>query len=186
MTVKESETCVNGIDLNVLQKTVSAIASSPELGQCCFRASNCWVDANHNLSTISSFWGAGQENVHENAFELHADEPPVLAGKDQAANPAEYLLHALAGCVTTSLVAHAAVNGIHIEEMESQLEGDIDLQGFLGLKENVPKGFSHIRVKCRVKSDEHNMDRLRELVEYSPIYNTIAGSTKVDIEIESK
>ncbi len=186
MTVKESDTCVNGIDMTVLQQTVSAIQSAPELGQCCFRASNRWVNANHNFSTITSFCDAGQEIVHENSFELHCDEPLILAGKDQAANPAEYLLHALAGCVTTSLVAHAAVNDIHIEEMQSELEGDIDLQGFLGLNPEVPKGFTHIRVKCRVKSDEHNMEKLRELAEFSPIYNTLTGSTKVDIDIESK
>ena len=133
MQAAESSNRVNGINLNVLKETVSAIQGDPELGKCKFRARNKWIDANHNCTTISGFYGAKQEIAHKQEFELHADEPPILAGNDEGANPVEHLLHALASCVTTSMVAHAAVRGIHIEELESKLEGDIDLRGFLGL-----------------------------------------------------
>jgi uncharacterized OsmC-like protein len=186
MATQQALNVVNGIDIDTLQGTVSAIEKDPELGRCKFRATNKWLDANHNRSTITGFYGAKQEMTHKQAFELHADEPPILAGQDQGANPVEHLLNALAACVTTSMVAHAAVRGIQIEELESELEGDIDLNGFLGLDESVPKGYTNIRVKFRVKADTDNMERLRRLANYSPVYNTITHGAKVDITVEPK
>ena len=186
MAEQETITRINGIDMNVLQETVSAIEKDPGLGKCRFRASNKWLGGSRNCSTITGFHAAGQEIAHEQPFELHADEPPILAGQDQGANPVEHLLNALAGCVTTSIVAHAAVRGIHIEELESELEGDIDLNGFLGLDESVPKGYTNIRVKFKVKADTDNMERLKRLTAYSPVYNTLTQGTKVDITVEPK
>ena len=186
MTTEASTGRVNGIDLSVLKATVSAIQNDPELGSCKFRARNKWIDANHNCSTISGFYGAKQEMTHKQQFELHADEPPILAGEDQGANPVEHLLNALASCVTTSMVAHAAVRGIHIEELESELEGDIDLRGFLGLDATVPKGYTNIRMKFKVKTDAENLERLKRLAEFSPVYNTITHGAKVDIDVELK
>ena len=177
---------VNGINLDVLTQTVSAIKKDPELGKCKFRARNKWIDAAHNCTEFSEFYGAKQEMSHEQKFELHADEPPILAGRDQAVNPAEHLLNALASCVTTSMVAHAAVHGIHIEELESELEGDIDLNGFLGLNPDTPKGYTNIRMKVRVKTDPENLEELRRFSKFSPIYKTIVDGAKVDIDIKSK
>lgn len=177
---------INGIDLNVLTGTVEAIKRDPELGKCKFRARNKWIDANSNCTAVSDFYGAKSEQKHETVFEMYADEPPILAGRDAAPNPVEHLLHALASCVTTSLVAHSAVNGIHIEELESELEGDIDLNGFLGLNPDVPKGFTNIRVKFRVKTDSGNLDMLRRLSKFSPVYNTLVHGAGVDINIEPK
>lgn len=177
---------VNGIDMDVLQSTVNAIQEEPELGKCKFRVSNKWLGANHNCTTVTNFYGAKQEIAHKQPFELHADEPAILAGQDQGANPVEHLLNALAACVTTSIVAHAAVRGIHIEELESELEGDIDLQGFLGLAKDVPKGYTNIRVRFKVKSDVDDIERLKRLAEYSPVYNTIIHGANVDIQIEPK
>lgn len=177
---------VNGINMEILQGTVHAIEQEPDLGQCKFRARNTWLGGNHNSSTITGFYGAKQEIAHKQIFVLHADEPPLLAGGDEGANPVEYLLNALAACVTTSMVAHAAVRGIHIEELESEIEGDIDLRGFLGLSNDVPKGFSDIRVSFKVKADVDNMERLKKLTEYSPVFNTITQGANVDIQVEAK
>lgn len=177
---------LNGIDLNVLQGTVTAIKNEPELGRCKFRVRNRWIDANHNCTTITGFYGAKKEIPHSQEFELHADEPPILAGEDQGANPVEHLLNALASCVTTSMVAHAAVRGMQIQELESELEGDIDLRGFLGLASDVPKGYTDIRVKFRVKSDEQNMEKLKSLASFSPVYNSLINGVKVEIQVEPK
>jgi uncharacterized OsmC-like protein len=186
MPAAETNNQVNGINLTVLKETVGAIQADSELGKCHFRATNKWIDANHNCTTIMDFYGAKQEQAHKQTFELHADEPPILAGKDKGANPVEHLLHALASCVTTSMVAHAAVKGIHIEELEAKLEGDIDLRGFLGLDPNVPKGYTNIRVTYKVKTDKDNLQKLRTLAEFSPVYNTLTQGTKVDIQVEPK
>ncbi|MEN8175767.1 MAG: OsmC family protein [Pseudomonadota bacterium] len=177
---------VNGIHMETLQGTVNAIAQEPDLGQCRFRARNKWLGGNHNRTTITGFYGARQEIAHRQKFELDADEPAILAGNDDGANPVEHLLNALAACVTTSMVAHAAVRGIHIEELESELEGDIDLQGFLGLSKDVPRGFTDIRIKFSVKADVDNMERLKRLTQYSPVLNTITQGTNVDIQVETK
>jgi len=190
-TIKQGQTVtndgtVNGIHMETLQGTVTAIEQEPDLGQCRFRARNKWLGGNHNCTTITGFYGARQEIAHKRPFELHADEPPILAGGDEGANPVEHLLNALAACVTTSMVAHAAVRGIHIEELESELEGDIDLRGFLGLSSDVPKGFTDIRIKFRVRADIDNMDRLKRLTAYSPVFNTITRGANVDIQVEAK
>jgi uncharacterized OsmC-like protein len=177
---------VNGIDMDVLQGTVSAIRQEPELGICKFRVSNKWLSGNHNCSTITDFYGAKQNNDHKQQFELHADEPAILAGEDQGPNPVEHLLNALASCLTTALVAHAAVRGIHIDELESEIEGDIDINGYLGLSKDVPREYKGIRVKMKVKTDVENMERLKRLAEYSPVYNTLINGTKVDLQVEPK
>lgn len=176
---------VNGVNLETLMATVKAIKGDPELGACHFRASNKWLGGNHNRTTVTGFYGAKQEIAHKQKFEMDADEPPILAGEDQAANPVEHLLHALASCVTTSLVAHAAVRGIHLEEVESELEGDIDLRGFLGLAEDVPRGYTDIRVKFKVKADPKDLKKLDELARYSPVFNTLMQSVPVSITVES-
>ena len=175
---------VNGINLSVLQETVVAIKNDPELGRCRFRARNKWSGGAHNCTTITDFDGAKQTMQHKQSFELHCDEPHILAGEDDGANPVEHLLNALAGCVTTSMVAHAAVLGIHIEELESELEGDIDLNGFLGLDSDVPKGFTDIRVKFTVKTESENLEKLRQLATFSPVYNTLIHSPNVDIQVD--
>lgn len=177
---------VNGIHLETLQGTVQAIEQDPELGKCRFRARNTWLDGNRNCTTVSGFYGAKQEIAHKQTYELHADEPPILAGQDTAANPVEHLLNALAACVTTSMVAHAAVRGIHIESLESELEGDIDLRGFLGLANDVPRGFTDIRIRFRVKSDVDNTERLKRLAAFSPVFNTLTQGANVDILVEAK
>ena len=175
---------INGVDLDVLKGTVSAIQADPELGRSRFRARNTWLGANHNRSTVTGFYAARQEIAHARTFTMDADEPAILAGADQGANPVEHLLHALAACLTTSMVAHAAVRGIEIDALESELEGDIDLNGFLGLDPDVPKGYTQIRARFRVKADPKNLARIRELAKFSPVFNTISNGARVNLDVE--
>ena len=177
---------VNGVDIETLIGTVNAIKNDPDLGACRFRASNSWLGGNHNRSTVTGFYGARQEIAHKQTFTMDADEPAILAGNDDGANSVEHLLHALASCLTTSMVAHAAVRGIEIEELESSLEGDIDLRGFLGLDRTVPKGYTEIRAKFRVKARPEDLDRIRELAMFSPVFNTITQGAKVAVDVELK
>ena len=182
----EAINVVNGVDLDVLGGTVGAIQAEPSLGACHFRASNTWVDGARNETRVTGFYGAAQEIAHRQAFTMIADEPPILAGNDDGANPVEHLLHALASCLTTAMVAHAAVRGIRIEAMESELEGDLDLNGFLGLNPNTPKGYTDIRAKFRVDAAEGDIDAIRELASYSPVFNTLSNGVNVDVEVTRK
>jgi uncharacterized OsmC-like protein len=177
---------VNGINVDALSETVKAIQSDPELGVSRFRVANTWLSGNHNRSTVTGFYGAKQEIAHKQEFHLDADEPAILAGEDQGANPVEHLLHALASCVTTAMVAHAAVRGIPINSVESQVEGDIDLRGYLGLSNDVPRGYTDIRVRFKVDADPKYHRRLRELSKFSPVFNTIMHGASVDIQVEAK
>jgi uncharacterized OsmC-like protein len=175
---------VNGVDLDTLSATVLAIQAEPELGASKFRAHNDWLGGNHNRSTVTGFYGAKQEIAHQQTFTMDADEPAILAGHDQGANPVEHLLHALASCLTTSMVAHAAVRGIVIEDLESDFEGDLDLRGFLGLALDVPKGYTQIRANFRVRAKPEDLPKLRELAKFSPVYNTVRKGTDIVLSIE--
>jgi uncharacterized OsmC-like protein len=165
-------------------ETIGAIKQDAELGQCTFRAHNEWIGGTLNRTTIKDFYGMGQEDESRTeSFELLADEPPALAGENRGANPVEYLLTGLAGCLTTGLVAHAAARGIAIEEAECRLEGDIDLRGFLGISNSVKKGYREIRVSFRVKSDATS-EELAELCKFSPVFDTITSPTPVSVDIQ--
>jgi uncharacterized OsmC-like protein len=177
---------LNGVDLGVVQGTVQAIEGDPELGSCKFRLHNRWVSAGHNRASINGYYGAKQEFSRPEPFVIDADEPPVLAGTDLGANPVEHLLRALAGCMMTTMVYHAALRGIEIQELEMDLEGDLDLRGFLGIADDVRKGYEGIRVAFHVKTDEQNLDRLKALSKLSPVYDVTTHGTKVDITIDRK
>ncbi len=174
---------INGVDVERLGQTVQAVQQNPSLGTSEFRAVNRWISGGHNRSTIKGFFGAGQEDTSRTkSFVLDADEPYVLLGKDQGANPVEFVLHALAACLTTSLVYHAAARGIQIESIESKLEGDLDLQGFLGLSEQVRKGYKQIRASFTIKSDA-SAEQLEALTKFSPVYDIVSNPVPVSIQI---
>jgi uncharacterized OsmC-like protein len=181
-------TKTNGVDVERLFETVEAIRQTPNLAVFKFRLNNEWVEGGFNRSTVKNFYGAGEEQAaRKEPFVIEADEPPVLLGTDRAANPVEHLLHALAACVTTSLVYHAAAKGVKIDEVESRLEGDIDLRGFLGLDDSVPRGYRQIRMRLRIKADVPD-ERLEELVRlgptYSPVFDTVTRAVIVEVGLE--
>jgi uncharacterized OsmC-like protein len=186
MTTAQTHIESNGVDLESLGKTVKAIQANPDLGKSTFHARNKWISGGHNRPHITCFRSLGAEHSHSRPFDVDNDEPGALGGTDKGANPVEHLLNALAACLTTSIVAHAAVRGIEIEEIESQLDGDIDLSGFLGLAPEIPKGYQNIRVRFRVKTAPENLPKLRGLAAFSPVYNTLLGGTKVDLRIDPK
>ena len=175
---------LNGVDTEAVSRAVSALNENPELAAFKFRLKNKWIDCGHNRSTISEFHGTGQDIAHLKAFELDSDEPPTLAGKDLGANPVEHLLNALAACLTTTMVYHAALRGIRIDPLESELEGDIDLRGFLGISNEVRRGYQNIRVKFRVKTDAQNLARLKALCKLSPVFDVVSKGTSVDVQVE--
>lgn len=181
---EKRESKVNGVDVTAVKNTVSAIEEKPDLAKSKFRAQNQWISGGHNRSTINAFYGAGQENYRSKPFVLDADEPPLLAGEDRGANPVEHLLNALAACMTTTMVYHAAIRGINVEKVESELEGDIDLRGFLGLSEGVRRGYEEIRVNFRVKTEAENVERLKAFSKLSPVYDVVSNGTRVKVQIE--
>lgn len=174
----------NGVDVTALFATIDAVKGNPEIAQFQFRARNSWKGGDHNHTTVDGFHGACQDIAHARAFELDNGEPPVLLGTDDYPNPVEYVLHALVGCMTTTMTYHAAARGITIEAIDSTLEGDLDLQGFLGLSDAVRKGFHTVRVGMRVKSDAP-ASVLKALTTYSPVYDIVSKSLPVEVTVET-
>jgi uncharacterized OsmC-like protein len=182
----ETKSILNGVDLKTVGETVEAIRQDPELAKSKFHVTNQWINGGHNRATVRDFYGAKQEIQHNAVFEMDEDEPALLAGTDVGPNPVEYLLTALSGCMTSAMVYHAALRGIQINSLECTVEGDIDLQGFLGISNDVRKGYSDIRVTFKVDANEENLQRLKSLSKLSPVYDTILNGTNIDVSVESK
>jgi uncharacterized OsmC-like protein len=178
---------VNGVAVEDLSNTVDAIKATPAIAKFKFRIRNQWVDGSRNTSIADAFYGAGQGQSRPKPFVLEADEPTVLLGNDTAANPVEHLLHALASCLTTSMVYHAAARGIQIEEVESSLEGDLDLRGFLDLDKNVRNGYQGIRIRFKIKADVPDA-KLQELGQIgparSPVFDSLTRGVPVSVTAE--
>lgn len=178
---------INGVNVDQLFGTINAIKDTPGLARFRFRASNRWVNGGHNTTTVKDFYGAGQEDTSRaTSFVMEADEPAVLLGEDNGANPVEYVMAALAGCLTTSLVYHAAAQGITIESVESSYEGELDLHGFLGLSDKVRNGYESLNVTFRIKADAPE-EKLRELVELaqrrSPVFDIVSNPVPVTVQL---
>jgi uncharacterized OsmC-like protein len=185
MTALATETpaIANGVNVTALFDTIAAVKADPMIGRFNFRAKNRWQTGEKNCTTIKEFTGANQEHrTDAKPFVVWNGEHQVLLGEDEAPNPVEWLLHALIGCMTTTLAYHSAARGIAIEGIESAIDGDIDLQGFLGLSPDVRKGYSAIRVTMRVKSAA-SPTILKEIVKFSPVFDVVSRSVPVDVTI---
>jgi uncharacterized OsmC-like protein len=173
----------NGVNVDQLIDTVGAVQANPEVAKFEFRSKNNWIDGGHCVSSIKSFYGAGEEDQSRTEpFTMECDHPPVLLGNNLAATPPEVVLHALGSCLTAAMTYHAAVNGIDIESAESTLEGGCDLRGFLGLDPEVRNGFEGIKVRLKVKSDA-STEQLESLAKFSPVFDMISNPTPISFEI---
>jgi uncharacterized OsmC-like protein len=180
----ETERIINGVKVTQLFDTIDIIKGNPEVSKFKFRATNKWLSGTHNQAAVKDFYGALQEDDSRQTLAFEIDEPPVLLGDNEGANPVEYLLVGLSGCLTTTLVAHAAARGIELRSVESKLEGDLDVQGFLGLSETIPVAYRDIRVTFDIDADisEEEKDELVQLAQkHSPVFNSIAKPVPVHV-----
>jgi uncharacterized OsmC-like protein len=178
----------NGVDTTTLFATLDAVKQAPEAAKFQFRAHNEWLSGTHNRGTIADFFGVGEERSHERTFVFDADHPAVLVGQDQGPTPAEFLLHALAACLTSGLANIAAARGVKLAEVRSTVTGDIDLNGILGLDAGVRNGYQQITVRFTVKGDAP-AEKLRELVEQSrarsAVFDVITSGVPVTIDVDT-
>lgn len=182
-----NDVVLNGVDVTQLFEAIELIRGNAEIAKFKFRNSNKWITGGLNRSTIGGYYGALEERTRENPFVVDNDEPPVLLGEDRGPNPVEQVLHGLAGCITTTLVYHAAAKGIRIDEMETSFEGDLDLRGFLGLPGRTRNGYEEIRVKVRVKADA-TREQVEELVRLaerrSPVFDIVSNPVPVKVTVD--
>lgn len=177
----------NGVDTATLFATIDAVKADTALAHFQFRATNRWLSGTHNQSTIHSYRGAKQELTHREPFTIDADHPPVLVGSDNGPTPVEYLLHALAACLTAGIANVAAARGVALTEVSSTVAGDIDLLGILGLSDQVRNGYQHIKVSFRIRGDEP--EKLRSVIEQSrrrsAVFDVLTNGVPVSIDVDA-
>jgi uncharacterized OsmC-like protein len=176
----------NGVDTATLFATIDAVEQAPAAAQFQFRAHSEWVAGTHSRSTISDFFGVGEERSHEREFVYDADHPAVLVGKDNGPTPVEFVLHALASCLTAGIANIASARKVTLDEVRATVTGDIDLNGILGLQD-VRNGYQQVSVRFVVKGDAPE-EVLREIVAQSrsrsAVFDVITNGVPVDIDVE--
>jgi uncharacterized OsmC-like protein len=185
MTTTTAAPIRNGIDTAQVYGTLDALKAQPELARFEFRVSNRWIDGPHSRSTIHGFWGAGAEDVSRpEPFVVDASEPPVLFGHNEAPNPAEYLLHAVAGCMTLTIVNVAAARKVELHEVTSTVTGVLDARGATGLDDSYRNGFESIRVSFSIRGAA-SPEKLQEIVERakarSVVYDMLTNGVPVEL-----
>ena len=178
---------INGVDVDRLVATIDAIKADANVANFQFRVANRWSGGGANRSKIEGFHGANQEIRHAQTFDIGNDETPVLLSNDGAPNPVEHVLSALAGCLTTSMIYHAAARGIAVKGVSTRLEGDLDLRGFLGMSDKTRRGFRTVRVAFDIDGDLTAAQKT-ELIElaqkYSPVFDIVSNGVPVECRVE--
>ncbi|HXK59879.1 MAG TPA: OsmC family protein [Acidobacteriota bacterium] len=185
-TMPKQRVPINGVDVPTLFATINVVREQPELAKFQFRVSNRWIRGTNSRSRIESFSGAGGEHMHARPFEYDADHPQVLVGSDQGPTPVEFLLHALAACLTSGIGNIASARGVELTEVESTVTGNMDLRGILGLSDEVRNGYENIRVEFRIKGNAPP-EKLREIVEQSrarsAVFDIVTNGVPVQINV---
>jgi len=186
-TRSRERVALNGVDTPKLFATIDAVKAQPELAKFQFTATNRWVKGTYSRSRIEWFSGAGGEHRHTGEVEFPADHPAVLVGADNAPTPVEFLLHAIAACITSGIGNIAAARGVKLTEVESKVEGDIDLRGILGLSDQVRNGYQQLRVHFRIKGDA-TPEKLQQIVAQatarSAVFDVLANGTEVKVSAD--
>ncbi|HMP90020.1 MAG TPA: OsmC family protein [Kiritimatiellia bacterium] len=174
---------VNGVNTEALSETIEAIHQNPEIANFKFRANNRHIAGGLNRSYIKGFYGAlAEHRIDKMAFVVDNDEPPVLLSADNAPNPAEYIVQALLACMTTTTIYRAAGQGIEIESIRSEVEGDLDLQGMMDLDPDVRPGFQEIRARLIIRT-KGPKDAIRNLHRTSPVFDTLSRPVPIKVDV---
>lgn len=177
----------NGVNITALFGALDAVKAQPEAAKFEFRATNIWMSGTHSRGTINGFFGLGAEQSHRAVHTFDSDHPEQLVGTDVGPTPAEYLLHALAACITAGIGNIAAARGIDLERVESSVAGDIDLMGLLGLDDSVRNGYQAIEVSVHIEGDA-SAEELAEVVERSvarsAVFDVLTNGTSVTVTVE--
>jgi uncharacterized OsmC-like protein len=177
---------MNGVNIPGFFATINAVDGQRELAKFQFRATNTWQSGTHSRNSVKSFYGAGGEQEHVREYTVDADHPQVFAAEDNAPTPVELLLCGLASCLTAGIGTVSAARGVALHSVESTVEGDIDLQGILGLSDDVRNGFQNIRIDFKVEGDAPE-EKLREIVEQSrarsAVFDVVTNGVPVEITV---
>ena len=182
-TAEKLDHIVNGVDTDRIVELATNMSQDDYFGKFRFRADNKWINGSRSRTSIRKFY-AGNDERTERSQDLivDADQPVFLAGHNTAPNAVEHYLNSLVSCLNTTIVAHASVQGIPIEALETTAEGEMDARGFFGVSDDVRRGYNKIsaQISCKTKADE---ETLRKLISYSPVYEMVSRAVPVDLDI---
>lgn len=174
----------NGVDAEALLNAKEALTQTPEAAQFKWRATCDWVNGTHCSSTVEGFFGLGEEQRHRSRFKFDADHPEIFAAEDNGATPVEYVLVGLASCLTAGIASVAQYRNIQLHSVRATLEGDMDIQGILGIDSDVRNGYEGVRVKFDIDADasQEDIDALvAQSQKRSAVFDIITNPTRVSV-----
>ncbi|MDX1402721.1 MAG: OsmC family protein [Kiloniellales bacterium] len=177
----------NGVNVEALVEAREALTQAPQGAQFTWRATCKWMNGTHSHSSVESFYGLGEEQSHKTTFSFDADHPEIFASEDKGATPVEYVLVGLASCLTAGIAAVAQYRDIQLNSVSATLEGDMDLQGILGIDSDVRNGFDGIKISYEIDADASKED-IEALVaqsqKRSAVYDIVTNPTNVTVEVK--
>jgi uncharacterized OsmC-like protein len=186
MTNATSAIVNNGVNVDALMGARTALEQAPEAAQFKWRASCEWVNGTHSRSTMGGFFGLGAEQSRSKMFTVEADHPQLFAAEDNAPTPVELVLSGLASCLTAGVAAVAQRRGIQLHSVKASLEADMDIQGILGIDDEVRNGFGSIRVHFDICADASE-DDIKALVaqsqKRSAVFDIVTNPTSVFVSV---
>ncbi|MDW7748354.1 OsmC family protein [Halomonas sp.] len=177
----------NGVNVTALLGAREALSQAPEAARFTWRASCDWVMGTHSRATVEGFHGLGEEQQHKTRFAFDTDHPEVFASEDHGPTPVEYVLVGLAGCLSAGVAAVAQHRGIQLNSVRARLEGDMDIQGILGMDRDVRNGFDDVRVTFEIDADA-TREEIEALVaqsqKRSAVYDLLTNPTHVSVQVK--
>jgi uncharacterized OsmC-like protein len=186
MATTTTPTADNGVDVAALLAAREALTAAPEAARFQWRAHTDWVNGTHSRTTVRGFSGLGAEHTHRQVFVFDADHPEVFASQDNGATPVEIVLAGLASCLTAGVASVATNRGVQLRSVTATVEGDMDIQGILGIDPDVRNGFSGIRVRYEIDADASPADIdaiVAQSQKRSAVFDIVTNPTNVTVEI---
>ncbi len=185
-TIERPKVAMNGVDVPTLLATINFVGENPEAAKFQFRAKGEWIEGTHSRATVNGYFGAGAEQGRDGDFVVEADHTAVLCGTDRAMTPVEYLLSALAACITAGIGNIASARQVKLTSVKTTVEGDINLLGLLGLNAEVRNGYNAIRATVKIEGDAP-AEKLAKIVEQSvarsAVFDMLKNGTDVRVNV---
>lgn len=186
MSVTESPTVDNGVNVAALLGAKDAMTNAPEAAQFTWTANCEWVNGTHSRTTVDSFFGVGAEQSHISPHVVETDHPEIFASADHGMTPPEMVLAGLAGCLTAGVASVATHRGIQLRSVTATVTGNMDLQGILGIDADVRNGFGDIKVAYTIDADATRAE-LEALVaqsqKRSAVFDIVANPTNITVDV---